>query len=155
MPQSVFFFLSLTRDVTESSDPMWTGYPDSLSAKLARQPHPQRHTGNQLTSFQHWDTLQSDLRIPSRSQLSTAVLLQTSLNNADTGISSSWQLAGFFHRNAMHLLFYFEIKTNVSRLLSFKILPENYSIHTTIALFFKNHFCSFGHFKWLSCVQVQ
>lgn len=35
--------------------------------------------GNQFTRFQCWDILQSNLRIPSRSWLSTAMLLQTSL----------------------------------------------------------------------------
>lgn len=34
--------------------------------------------GNQFTRFQCWDILKSNLRIPSRSQLTTAVLLQTS-----------------------------------------------------------------------------
>lgn len=55
----------------------------------------------------------------------------------------------------MHLLFYFEITTSTSRHLSFKILPENYSVHTAIARFFKTSFCSLGHFELLSCVQGQ
>lgn len=109
------------------------------------------HTGNQLHQLPASRYSAEWLRIPSRCQLGTAANLA---NNVDAGISSLWQSAGFFHRNEMHLMVYFEIKTNIFKNLSFKTLPENYSGHTTINLFFKNNFCSFGHFILLNCVQV-
>jgi len=45
--------------------------------------------------------------------------------------------------------------TTLSRPIYFKTLPENYSAHTTISLFLKNHFCSFGCSKSSSSFQVQ
>lgn len=150
MPLSVFFFWSLTGDVAQPNDPIQSSYPDSLSPSWLGNPILRTHgePAHQLPASRYsaeW------LRIPSRSQPGTAANLA---NNVDAGISSLWQSAGFFHRNVMHLMVYFEIKTNISKNLAFKTLPENYSGHTTINLFFKNNFCSFGRFILLNCVQV-
>lgn len=114
MPQSVFFFLSLTGDVAQSNDPIRTSYPDSPSPSWLDNPILKTHAepARQLPALRYSaEQLEDPIQISAQHSSVTANLT----NNADTSISSSCQSAGFFHRNAMHLLFYFEITTNISR----------------------------------------